>query len=194
VRSFPFWCITIGHLALGTALFLINTHAIAHFVAVGYEKLAASFYFGLMGFIRIGATIIWGSVSDRLGRNQTYGIATFVTALGVGCMIAMTTSAPLWLVYLTIVLYGIGHSAGNPTYGAVIGDIFSGRKIGLIFGFLEISFGLGSAFGSWIGGYLFDATGSYGWSFAVCLVCFIISGLAIHACVRWHAREMGAGN
>jgi len=194
VRSFPFWCITVGHLALGTALFMINTHAIAHFVAVGYEKLAASFYFGLMGFIRIGATILWGSVSDRLGRSQTYGVATFVTALGVGSMIAMTAGAPIWLVYLTIALYGIGHSAGNPTYGAVIGDIFSGRKIGLIFGFLEISFGLGSAFGSWIGGYLFDVTGSYAWSFSVCLLCFIISGLAIHACVRWHTRQMGTGN
>jgi len=193
-RSFPFWCITIGHLALGTALFLINTHVIAHFVAVGYEKLAASFYFGLIGFIRIGATIVWGSISDRLGRSATYGVATLVTALGVGGMIAMTVDAPLWLVYLAILLYGIGHSAGNPTYGAVIGDIFSGRKIGLIFGFLEISFGLGSAFGSWIGGYLFDATGSYAWSFGVCLVCFIVSGLAIHACVRWHARQMGAGN
>ena len=193
-RSFPFWCITIGHLALGTALFLINTHVIAHFVAVGYEKLAASFYFGLIGFIRIGATIVWGSISDRLGRSEAYGVATLVTALGVGGMIAMTVDAPLWLVYLAILLYGIGHSAGNPTYGAVIGDIFSGRKIGLIFGFLEISFGLGSAFGSWIGGYLFDATGSYAWSFGVCLVCFIVSGLAIHACVRWHARQMGAGN
>ena len=193
-RSFPFWCITIGHLALGTALFLINTHVIAHFVAVGYEKLAASFYFGLIGFIRIGATIVWGSISDRLGRSAAYGVATLVTALGVGGMIAMTVDAPLWLVYLAILLYGIGHSAGNPTYGAVIGDIFSGRKIGLIFGFLEISFGLGSAFGSWIGGHLFDATGSYAWSFGVCLVCFIVSGLAIHACVRWHARLMGAGN
>ena len=190
-RSFPFWCITVGHLALGTALFMINTHAIAHFVAVGYEKLAASFYFGLMGFIRIGATIIWGSLSDRLGRSQAYGVATLVTALGVGCMIAMTFDAPLWLVYLTIVLYGIGHSAGNPTYGAVIGDIFSGRKIGVIFGFLEISFGLGSAFGSWIGGYLFDVTGTYAWSFTVCLICFVISGLAIRACVRWHDREVG---
>jgi MFS family permease len=188
-RSFPFWCITIGHLGLGTALFLINTHAIAHFVAVGYEKLAASFYFGLIGFIRIGATIIWGSLSDRLGRSKAYGIATTVTALGVLGMIAMTVDAPLWLVYLTIVLYGIGHSAGNPTYGAVIGDIFSGRKIGLIFGFLEISFGLGSAFGSWIGGYLFDANGTYAWSFAVCLLCFAISGLAIHAAAHWHARE-----
>ncbi len=193
-RSFPFWCITIGHLALGTALFLINTHVIAHFVAVGYEKLAASFYFGLIGFIRIGATIVWGSISDRLGRSEAYGVATLVTALGVGCMTAMTVDAPLWLVYLAILLYGIGHSAGNPTYGAVIGDIFSGRKIGLIFGFLEISFGLGSAFGSWIGGYLFDATGSYAWSFGVCLVCFIVSGLAIHACVRWHAREIAHAN
>src|SRR5918996_1490685 len=160
-RSFPFWCITVGHLALGTALFMINTHVIAHFVAVGYEKLAASFYFGLIGFIRIGATIVWGSVSDRLGRSEAYGIATLVTALGVGCMIAMTFGAPLWLVYLTIALYGIGHSAGNPTYGAVIGDIFSGQKIGLIFGFLEISFGLGSAFGSWIGGYLFEPPGTF---------------------------------
>ena len=190
VRSFPFWCITIGHLALGTALFMINTHAIAHFVAVGYEKLAASFYFGFIGFIRIGATLIWGSLSDRLGRSQTYAVATAVTALGVAGMIAMTFAAPLWLVYLTIALYGIGHSAGNPTYGSVIGDIFSGRKIGLIFGFLEISFGFGSAFGSWIGGYLFDTTGSYAWSFGVCLLCYIISGLAIHLCVRWHTREM----
>jgi MFS family permease len=180
----------VGHLALGTALFLINTHAIAHFVAVGYEKLAASFYFGLIGFIRIGATIIWGSISDRLGRSMTYGVATAVTALGVAAMIAMTIDAPLWLVYLAIALYGIGHSAGNPTYGAVIGDIFSGRKIGLIFGFLEISFGFGSAFGSWIGGYLYDTSGSYGSAFTLCLICFIISGSAIHACVRWHAREL----
>jgi MFS family permease len=193
-RSFPFWCITIGHLALGTALFLINTHAIAHFVAVGYEKLAASFYFGLIGFIRIGATIVWGSISDRLGRSKAYGVATLVTALGVAGMIAMTIDAPLWLVYLTIALYGIGHSAGNPTYGAVIGDIFSGRKIGLIFGFLEISFGFGSAFGSWIGGYLFDTNGTYAWAFAVCLLCFIISGLAIHACVSWQARQIGVGH
>ena len=194
VRSFPFWCITIGHLALGTALFMINTHAIAHFVAVGFEKLTAAFYFGLIGFIRIGATVGWGTLSDRIGRNQTYGIATFVTAVGVGAMVAMTAGAPLWLVYLAIALYGIGHSAGNPTYGSVISDIFAGPKIGLIFGFLEISFGFGSAFGSWIGGYLFDLTGSYAWPFTLCLFCFIISGLAIQACAQWQARARASAS
>jgi MFS family permease len=190
LASFPFWCVTVGHLALGTALFLINTHVIAHFVSVGFEKLTASFYFGLIGFIRIGATLVWGTLSDRLGRDKAYGIATGVTVLGVACLVAMTPGAPSWLIYLAVALYGIGHSAGNPTYGAVIGDIFSGRKIGLIFGFLEISFGFGSAFGSWLGGYLFDVTGSYAWPLTVCFVCFVVSGLAIHACGRWQARQL----
>jgi len=42
-----------------------------------------------------------------------------------------------------------------------------------------------------LGGYLFDKMGSYAWPLAVCLLCFAISGLAIHACTRWHAREIG---
>jgi MFS family permease len=95
----------------------------------------------------------------------------------------------MWFVYLAAVLYSIGHSAGNPTYGSVIADIFSGRKVGLIFGFLEISFGLGSAFGAWIGGYLFDVTGSYSWPFSLCLICFAISGFAIHACTKWQSQQ-----
>jgi MFS family permease len=192
LTSFPFRCLTIGHLALGTAVFMINTHAVAHFVSVGVDKLAASFYFGLIGFIRIGATAVWGTLSDRLGRDRAYGVATAVTALGVAGLVVMTTGAPLWLIYLAVALYGTGHSAGNPTYGAVIGDIFSGRKIGAIFGFLEISFGFGSALGSWFGGYLFDITGSYAWPFTVCLACYIISGFAIHACTRWQARPLTA--
>jgi predicted MFS family arabinose efflux permease len=52
-----------------------------------------------------------------------------------------------------------------------------------------VSFGVGSAFGSWLGGYLFDAKGSYAWAFSICLVCYVISGLAIHTCVLWQARK-----
>ena len=129
-------------------------------------------------------------VSDKLGRDRTYGIATTVAIIGVAGFIAMPLAAPLWYAYLSAVLYSIGHSAGNPTYGAVIADIFSGQKVGLIFGFLEISFGLGSALGAWIGGYLFDATGSYAWPFSLCLICFAISGLSIHSCIQWQGRQL----
>jgi MFS family permease len=189
VWSFPFWCITVGHLALGTALFMINTHIVAHLASLGFDKLLSAFVAGLIGFVRIGGTVLWGLISDKLGRDSAYAIAILVTLIGLGCLIAIPTTSPIWFVYLGAVLYSIGHSAGNPTYGAVIADIFSGSKVGLIFGFLEISFGLGSAFGAWIGGYLFDVTGSYRWPFSLCLVCFAISGFAIRACSKWHSQQ-----
>ncbi len=191
VGSFPFWCITTGHLALGTAVFMINTHVVAHYVSVGFDKLAAAFVAGLIGFVRIGGTALWGFVSDRIGRDRAYGVATLVALIGIGCLIVTPVGSPLWFAYLTAIVYSIGHSAGTPIYGAVIADVFSGHKIGLIFGLLEVSFGLGSALGAWVGGYLFDVTGSYAWPFSLCLVCYAISGVAIKACSRWQGRQSG---
>ena len=191
IRSFPFWCLTCGHLALGTAVFMINTHMVAHLVSRGLDKLSAAFVFGLVGFIRIGGTLFWGFVSDRLGRNRAYAISVVVVLLGLSFVIAIGPGSPLWFIYLAAVIYSIGHSSGTPTYGAVIADVFSGRRVGLMFGLLEVGFGLGSAIGAWAGGYWFDITGSYRSAFGFCLLCFVLSALAIHACTRWQSREVG---
>lgn len=188
LSSFPFWSITVGHLALGTSLFMIFTHVVAHLVHLGFDKLAAAFALGLIGFVRIGGTALWGVVSDRVGRGKTYGIATFITIIGIGLLVMLDSASPLWIVYTAAVVYGIGHSAGNPTYGALIGDIFSGKSVGLIFGFLEVSFGLGSALGAWLGGYLFDLTGSYRWPFSLGFLTFTISYLAVQTSFTWQSK------
>jgi MFS family permease len=65
-------------------------HAIAHFVAVGYEKLAASYLAYRIHPHRRDVT--WGSLSDRLGRSLTYGIATGHRRRRP--MIALTFGAP----------------------------------------------------------------------------------------------------
>lgn len=189
LRSFPFWSVTVGHLALGTGLFIVYTHVVAHLVHQGFERLLAAFILGLIGFTRIVGTSLWGYVSDRLGRVKAYGASILLSVLGLICLLAIGSDSPLWFVYVSGILYGIGHSAGNPTYGAVIGDIFSGKNVGTIFGFLEIGFGLGMAFGSWSGGVLYDVMGSYRWAFVLALVCFTVSFLAIQASAAWHQRQ-----
>lgn len=193
LRSFPFWSITLGHLALGAGLFMIYTHLVAHLVSQGLDKLVAAFIVGFIGSMRIGGTLFWGFVSDRLGRDAAYGIAILITLVGIASLMAIGDGSPLWLVYGAAILYGIGHSAGNPTYGALIGDIFAGATVGTIFGFLEISFGLGSAFGAWFGGYVYDLTGSYRWAFSLGLVTFALSYFAVRASLVWHARETARG-
>ncbi|HWP56259.1 MAG TPA: MFS transporter [Candidatus Acidoferrales bacterium] len=189
LRSFPFWALTIGHVALGTGLFMIYTHFVAYLVQQGLDKLLAAFLLGLIGAMRIAGTLIWGYVSDRVGREQSYGVSILITLIGLGCILALNFQAPVWFAYVAAILYGVGHSAGNPTYGAVIGDIFGGKHVGTIFGFLEIGFGVGMALGSWSGGIAYDLTGSYRLAFALALVSFSISYLAIKSSAAWHRRQ-----
>jgi predicted MFS family arabinose efflux permease len=189
LSSVPFWIIAAGHLALGTGLFIVYTHLFAQLVEQGFDKLAAAFTLGIVGLMRVAGTFVWGYASDRLGRSKAYGISISIASIGLLCLIAIGSDSPAWFVYLAAVLYGLGHSAGNPTYGAVIGDIFSGKNIGTILGFLEITFGLGMALGSWSGGAIFDLTGSYRWAFVLALACFLLSFFAIQASAAWHRRQ-----
>lgn len=189
LRSAPFWTIACGHLALGTALFIIYTHFVAHLVEQGFDKLTAAVLFGMIGFTRVLGTLLWGYASDKLGRAPAYGLSILVAALGILSIAALGAGAPPWLAHAAALLYGLGHSAGNPTYGAVIGDIFAGKNIGTIFGFLEITFGIGMALGSWAGGAIFDFTGSYRWAFMLSLACFILSFLAIQISASWRRKN-----
>lgn len=189
MRSLPFWGISLGHLTLGTGLSMVYTHSMAHLVHQEFDKLLAAFMVGLMGFMRTAGTPLWGVVSDRFGRDKAYGIATLITLSGLACLIAIGPDSAQWLLYGFVVLYGVGHSAGNPTYGALIGDIFSGRRVGIIFGFLEVAFGLGGSFGAWFGGYVYDLTGSYLWAFALGLVTFILSYLCVQISFNWQRKN-----
>lgn len=188
-RSFPFWSITVGHLGLGTGLALMYTHAVAHLVHVGLAKQLAANAFSLVGVARIPSTAIWGFISDRLGRDRAYRLGTLFTLGGIGVLMALSSEAPPWWFVAFAVLYGIGHSSGNPTFGATIADIFGGRNVGVILGWLEVPFGIGVALGSWFGGYAFDVAGSYQYAWVLGLVSFTVAYLSVQACVVWKRRS-----
>ncbi len=188
-RSFPFWSIAVGHLGLGTGLALMYTYAVAHLVHIGLAKQAAANAFSLVGLARIPSTAIWGFVSDRLGRDRAYRLGTLFTLAGIGVLMALSADAPAWWFVAFAVLYGVGHSSGNPTFGATITDIFGGRNVGKILGWLEVTFGIGVALGSWFGGYAFDVTGSYQYAWVLGLVSFTVAYLSVQACMAWKRRS-----
>ena len=193
LASFPFWSIALGHLVLGTGLSLMYTHVVAHMINAGLDTLAAASIFALVGAARIPGTAIWGYISDRLDRARAYGLGTLMTVAGIAVLMAVTPGVPTWWLYAWlytfVVLYGLGHSAGNPTFGATIADIFGGKSVGTIFGFLEITFGIGMAFGPWFGGFVHDVTGSYHYALILGLVCFALSFLSIYASMLWQRRS-----
>ncbi len=188
LSSFPFWSIALGHLALGTGLSLMYTHAVAHLVHVGLGKQAAANVFSLVGLARIPGTAIWGFASDRFGRDHAYRLGTLVTLGGIAVLMTLRAETSAWWFVTFAVLYGVGHSAGNPTFGSTITDIFGGTNVGTILGFLEITFGIGVALGSWFGGYAYDVSGSYQYAWMVGLVAFAMAYASIQVSMIWKRR------
>ena len=188
-KSFPFWAIAMGHLALGTGLSLMYTYAVAHLVHAGLAKQSAANAFSLVGVARIPGTAIWGFASDRLGRDHAYRLGTLFTLGGIGMLMVLGPEAPAWWFVAFAILYGVGHSAGNPTFGSTIADIFGGRNVGKILGWLEVTFGLGVAFGSAFGGFAYDVYGSYQYAWVVGLLAFAAAYLSIQVCMVWKRRS-----
>lgn len=186
--SFPFWTIATGHLAVGTSMSLMFTHTVAHLIHVGLDRLTAAWIFGLVGAARIPGTVTWGFASDRLGRARAYRLGVLIALGGVGLLMALGPEAPPWCFIAFALLYGIGHSATGPTFGSTITDIFWGRNVATIVGLLEVTFGLGTAFGSWFGGFTYDVAGSYQYAWILVLLSLALSYVSIHGSLFWQRR------
>ena len=78
-------------------------------------------------------------------------------------------------LYSFAVLFGIGAGLFAVCVLVGVADIFSGRHFGLFSGIVTGGMGLGGAFGSWLGGVLFDVSGSYHYSFVFATGSFLIS-------------------
>jgi MFS family permease len=75
----------------------------------------------------------------------------------------------------------LGYGAGlfSPTLFAASADIFPGRNYGAVAGLLLAGMGAGGAVGPWIGGYLFDLSGSYTSSFILSMVSMGLSCISL---------------
>ena len=58
-------------------------------------------------------------------------------------------------------MWGIGFYGMTPIYVTAVANHFQGRHLGKIMGLLDIGFGIGSAVGPYLAGFIFDRTGTY---------------------------------
>jgi nitrate/nitrite transporter NarK len=71
-------------------------------------------------------------------------------------------------------------------------DVFAGPHLGAILGVVQAGGGLGGAIGPFLGGWLFDVTGSYGLAFMAACVAVAGSAVAAWFAARPTARAAGA--
>jgi predicted MFS family arabinose efflux permease len=138
----------------------------------GLSPQVASFALALIGLFNVVGTYIAGTLGQRIARRKILaGIY-----LGRSISIALFLLAPLTplSVYVFSAVIGLLWLSTVPPTNATIAQIFGVAHLSMLGGFVFFSHQIGSFMGVWLGGLLYDRTGSYDvvWYLAIALGVF----------------------
>jgi MFS family permease len=177
MKILPFWALFISNFILPLGVFPVAVHQVAYIIDLGYSKLLAAFIFGAMGLLSAAGRPLFGVLSDRIGREQAVTLSFLCSIGGVLVLILLPVlKSPSWL-YLYAILFGLGFGSRGPVMAAMIGDKFPGKHFGSIYGFVNVGNGVGGALGPWLGGLLYDLTGSYRIPFSLCIPALVLANI-----------------
>jgi len=179
MKHFRFWALCFSAFAVwGVTEHILLAHHVAFAEDVGYSKFYASSVLALFGVLMsVGA--LAGLISDRIGREATFSIATVVGISGIIMLMLISDTSQPWLFYLYSILYGFGHGMTIPTIAAAATDMFQGRRAGTAIGFVWFAFAMGGAIGPWLGGFIFEVGGSYLPAFIIAAAMFIAACISL---------------
>jgi predicted MFS family arabinose efflux permease len=154
-----FILITASFFVCGFHVNLISTHLPAFLTDRGMSLNVAATALALVGLFNIFGSLYVGFLGGKYRQPYLlagiYGVRTMVflamLLLPMSPTLALVSSAAMGFLYL---------STAAPTT-AMIATIFGPKHFSMIFGFVFGSHQLGGFVGAWLGGRLFDATGSY---------------------------------
>jgi MFS family permease len=175
VRTWRFWGLSLSFMTGNVVPQMLFVHQVAFLVDHGVAAMVAATVGGVAGLASIPGKFGWGVLSDRRGRELTYGLGFGCVALSV-VLLALAGMFPnSSLPYVYAIVMGAGYAVTAPVLPAISSDLFGGPGFSSIFGLLHMSMGIGSALGAWGAGRIFDLTGSYTAAFGLAFALALLS-------------------
>lgn len=193
MRTYQLWLLVLSFvLYLGIGFYLVLAHQVKFVEDIGHSSMFAASVVALLGvFVVAGQSS--ALISDWIGRERTITLATVLSIGALIALILVRDSSHPWLLYLYAICFGYGVGLFAPTCYAGMADIFHGRHFGAIGGLLLTGQGIGGAIGPWLGGYIYDISGSYFFAFILCMVCVGLAGIAFWMAAPRNAARLRAG-
>jgi MFS family permease len=173
----------------GMGVYMVMTHQVRFSLDVGFSSIFSVSIFALSG-IMVSIGQISGFLSDWIGREKAATLACCLCILALAWFLCIRNPSQFWFLYLHAVCFGLGAGMFAPTFFASTADIFPGRRFGFVAGLMLTGQGIGGIVGPWLGGHLFDISGSYTSAFVLCMISFALACILLWiAAPRKAARE-----
>jgi MFS family permease len=135
-------------------------HTVSYAIACGIAPITAVSIYSMEGLAGLGGRVGFGVLGDRFGAKRV-----LVTGLSIQATVALAYyfTRSLSEFYVVAALFGFTYAGVMPLYSVIARENFPLRMMGTIIGGSAMAGSLGMATGPLLGGWIFDATGSYGW-------------------------------
>ena len=154
-----YWLLVAGFFVCGFQLAFITVHMPAYLSDRGFDSSVAATSIALIGLFNI---------IGSLGAGYLSGISSMKWLLvynyaGRAIVIVLFLVVPIstFTIYAFSVTTGLFWLATVPPTSGLVAQMFGLRYMGTLYGIVFLNHQLGSFTGVWLGGYLFDSTGSY---------------------------------
>ena len=157
------WHLGVVYFMYGFSYIIYMTFFAAYLVKeIGLSDGQAGRLWALVGGLSIFCGIIWGGISDRLGRGRGAALAYLVLAFSYLAFAVIKHQAGF---YLSSFVFGLTAWSVPTIMAAAAGDHVGPKLAPAGLGFITLFFGIGQALGPYVGGYLADATRTFTWPF-----------------------------
>jgi predicted MFS family arabinose efflux permease len=164
-----FRLLTLGYFVCGFQVVFIGVHLPSYLKDKGLEPGVATTALALIGLFNVFGTYAAGSLGQKMAKRHILAGIYALRAVAITVFVL----APLtpMSVYVFASVMGFLWLSTVPPTNAIVAQIFGVQYMSMLGGFVFLSHQIGSFLGVWLGGKLFDATGSYDivWWIAVAL-------------------------
>lgn len=133
--------------------------------------------------------LFFGSLADRIGALYTYISASFLQTVMV---FWFTQTQSLDVLYVLSAVFGFGFAGVMTSLLICAREAAPLRITGFATALVATTGWIGMGIGSYQGGYLYDLTGDYTWSYGIAAISGFIN-LAIVLCLIWYRRMRTGG-
>jgi len=154
-----FLLITAGYFVCGFQVVFIGVHMPSYLKDHGLAPEVATAALALIGLFNVFGTYAAGVLGQRIPKR--YLLAAIYLLRSVVIVVFLAAPLTPWSVYLFSAVMGLLWLSTVPPTNAVIAQIFGVRHLSMLGGFVFLSHQIGSFLGVWLGGVLYDRSGSY---------------------------------
>ena len=154
-----FLLLTAGYFVCGFQVVFIGVHMPAYLKDKGLDPQVASYALALIGLFNVFGTYVAGTLAQRIAKRKILAFIYIARAVVISIFLMLPVSPAS--VYIFSAVMGLLWLSTVPVTNASVAQIFGVAHLSMLSGFVFFSHQIGSFLGVWLGGLLYDQTGSY---------------------------------